>query len=160
MPEASQDSTKPAPQSQNYYASLDTHSDATKSTIVGSTTKDFLGFSHFNSDSSHLSTDEEEDFEFPPKMSQATCAQFRKIQFFVEANLPERINDTILSYKEPLPTTRSQLPLPKKFTAGRNTPSKVPPFAAGPHPPTRSTPIPPVRFGPTSRPCTAKKAYT
>jgi hypothetical protein len=34
-----------------------------------------------------------EEFQFPRDMSQATCQQFRQLQFFVEANHPERVKE-------------------------------------------------------------------
>jgi hypothetical protein len=36
---------------------------------------------------------DEESYDFPPNMSQDTCARFRKIQFYVETNFPERLNE-------------------------------------------------------------------
>jgi hypothetical protein len=107
-PDASQDTTPPT---QNYYASLELEdSDATHSssasTLVGNTPKDFLDLDSA-SNSSHSSMDEDA-FDFPPDMSQATCAQYRKIQFFVESNLPDRLDDyysnlrrTIIHNKDP-----------------------------------------------------------
>jgi hypothetical protein len=33
------------------------------------------------------------EFQFPHDMSQATCAQFRQLQFFIESNHPDRIKE-------------------------------------------------------------------
>ena len=50
----------------------------------------------------------EDNYDYPHDMSQATCSQFRKIQFFVEANFPERLDEyhsllrrAISNHKEP-----------------------------------------------------------
>jgi hypothetical protein len=44
---------------------------------------------------SHMSEDSAaiKEFLFPHDMSQATCAQFRQLQFFVESNHPDRIKE-------------------------------------------------------------------